>query len=341
MSIEAAAFAAAERLDPREEHARIPGPHHGLSLFLRYLPASRDTGLQRRVRDRVVLYVHGGTFPSGLSIAHRFDGRSWRDELCAAGFHVWGLDFHGFGRLSDPYPAMRGPAEGTPPLGCAEEASRQLECAVRFIRDRHGVEQISILAHSWGSIVAGRLAGHHPELVDRLVFFGPITWRPRTANPVRLPAWRVISLKDQWDRFTESVPPGATPVLLKRHFDEWGERYLDVDPESRRRSPPSVKVPSGAFQDIFDAWAGELAYEPRLVRAPVAIIRGEWDAYCTDADARWLFDAFTASPIKQDVKISHGTHLMHLETMRHALYRASIAFLDRDKTPTPQTDGRQ
>jgi len=58
------------KLDPREEHFRIPSPHGGLSLFLRYLPALRETQVQRNI----VLYVHGGTFPSGLSIAHRFDG---------------------------------------------------------------------------------------------------------------------------------------------------------------------------------------------------------------------------------------------------------------------------
>src|SRR5476649_2561810 len=86
------------KLDPREEHHRIPSPHtpspHAeLSLFLRYLAPARATSSL----DRIVLYVHGGAFPSALSIAHRFDGRSWRDELCDAGFHVWGLDFHGFG----------------------------------------------------------------------------------------------------------------------------------------------------------------------------------------------------------------------------------------------------
>ena len=65
-----------------------------------------------RRRKGVVLYVHGATFPSALSIAHRFDGRSWRDELCAAGFHVWGFDFHGYGN-SDPYPAMSSAAGWT------------------------------------------------------------------------------------------------------------------------------------------------------------------------------------------------------------------------------------
>ena len=72
------------------------------------------------------------------------------------------------------------------------------------------------------------------------------------------PGWRLISLEDQWKRFTETAPREA-PVLFRRHFEEWGERYLDVDPDSRKREPAAVKVPSGAFQDIYDAWAGELA----------------------------------------------------------------------------------
>jgi pimeloyl-ACP methyl ester carboxylesterase len=313
----------APKLDAREEHFRTPSHHRGLSLFLRYLPPPRDVPLD----GRVVLYVHGGTFPSALSIAHRFDGRSWRDELCAAGFHVWGLDFHGFDRFSDPYPEMAGPADGNEPLGRAEDASRQIERAVRFISARHGVSRVSIIAHSWGSIAAGRFAGHCPELVDRLVLFGPIARRTGRGDPTHLPAWRLISLQAQWDRFTGSVPDGEPPILLRRHFDEWGERYLDIDPESRARSPASVKVPGGPSHDISDAWAGELPYDPGLVRAPVAIIRGEWDDLCTDQDASWLFDAFAGSSMRRDIKISQGTHLMHLETSRYALYRETEAFL--------------
>ena len=316
MTIEAAAT-----IDPEEQHIRIPSPHTGLSLFLRYLPPARAAG------DRVVLYVHGGTFGSGLSVAHRFDGRSWRDELCAAGFHVWAVDFHGFDRFSDPYPDMAHPAEAHPPLGRTADASRQLEQAVRFIAARHGVGRISLVAHSWGTMVAGHFAGRCPDLVDRMVFFGPIARRDPEGERVRLPAWRLISLKDQWARFTETVPPDEAPVLLRRHFDEWGECYLDGDPASRTRSPAAVKVPSGAFQDIFDAWSGELAYDPGLVRAPVAIIRGEWDGMCTGADARWLFDRLSASPVRREIKVSRATHLMHLETSRFALYRETEAFL--------------
>ena len=315
------------KLDPREQHARIPGPVAGLELFARALPAS-----QRSRGRKVVLYVHGGTFPSGLSIAHRFDGRSWRDELVEAGFDVWGFDFYGFGE-SDRYPEMSRPAEGQAPLGQADIASRQVEAVARFVCGRQDVPRISIIAHSWGTIAAGRFAGRCPELVDRLVFFGPIPWRPKTAEAARFPAWRPVSLQDQWNRFTAEVPQGEPAVLSRRHFDEWGERYLATDPDSGKQAPAAVRTPSGPWQDIADAGAGELAYDPGLIRAPVAIVRGEWDSLCPDSGAHWLFHALKNAPIRRDVKISRATHLMHLEENRFALYRETEAFLNGGDRP--------
>jgi pimeloyl-ACP methyl ester carboxylesterase len=88
-----------------------------------------------------------------------------------------------------------------------------------------------------------------------------------------------------------------------------------------------VKTPTGAFQDIYDAWAGELAYDPALVRAPTVIIRGEWDQMSSQEDANWLFHALKASPIRRIVTISRASHLMHLEESRYALYRETQTFL--------------
>jgi pimeloyl-ACP methyl ester carboxylesterase len=314
----------APKLDPREQHRTIPGPHPGLKLFLRYLPpAATPAG-----SDNVVLYVHGATFPSALSIAHRFDGRSWRDALCEAGFHVWAFDFQGFGS-SDRYAEMNAPASESEPLCRAEDAGHQVARVARFILEHHGVERLSIISHSWGSMPAGRFAGDHPEQINRLVLFGPIAQRPRRRyeKPPTGPGWRVVTLRDQWERFVEDVPRGEPEVLSRAHFEEWGERYLDADPASRGRNPPGVQIPTGPFMDILRAWHGELAYDPARVRAPVAIIRGEWDGLIPDEDARTLFDAFRAAADKRDVKIGRATHLMHLEAMRHALHQESIAFL--------------
>jgi pimeloyl-ACP methyl ester carboxylesterase len=108
-------------LDQREQHFFIPGPKNNLRLFLRLLTSETLLAVGRRA----VLYVHGATFPSALSIAHRFDGRSWRDALCEAGFDVWGLDLYGFGH-SDHYPEMGAPAEANPPLCRAAYQGRPL-----------------------------------------------------------------------------------------------------------------------------------------------------------------------------------------------------------------------
>src|SRR6185437_7750398 len=106
-----------------------------------------------------------------------------------------------------------------------------------------GVPRLSLIAHSWGTLAAGHFATVHPEWVDRLVLFGPITRRQGTAPAVLAPAYRDITLDAQWRRFTEDVPSGEPPVLLRRHFDRWGPVYLATDPASATRTPPSVRTP--------------------------------------------------------------------------------------------------
>jgi pimeloyl-ACP methyl ester carboxylesterase len=318
------------KLDSREEHYRIPSGVPGLNLFLRHLgPASPPSA------RKLVLYIHGATFPSALSIAHRFDGFSWRDDLNAAGFDVWGLDFLGFGG-SDRYPEMFQPPETQQPLGRAVECSRQIEAAARFILIHHAAPRLSLIAHSWGSMPAGLFAAAHPELVDRIVFFAPIAQRSGSrkvsGDLSGDPAWRSVSVEEQWNRFIADLPPGESAVLSRRHFDDWAPRYLDTDPESRTRAPESVKIPNGATHDIAEAYAGHLAYDPAAISAPVAIIRGEWDSLVTDADALWLWTALQHAAIKRDVKISRATHLMHLEQNRFALYRETQTFLDAGDT---------
>jgi pimeloyl-ACP methyl ester carboxylesterase len=275
-----------------------------------------------------VLYVHGATFPSALSLFWRFDGVSWADRLVDAGFDAWGLDFIGFGGSSRPIEMTRSPI-GEPPIGRADDAAQQIKAAADFIRRDRNLSKVSIIAHSWGTIATGRYAGQHPDAIDRLVFFGPITQRAmqQLPDPETLGGWRYITAAEQWKRFTEDVPQGHPPVLLDRHFRPWAASYIATDPSSQTRDPPSVATPNGPAADITAAWRGKLAYDPGAIRAPTLIVRGEWDNLVQDTDAAWLRTQMPNAQVVRDIKIKQGSHLMHLEESRHALHQASIDFL--------------
>jgi pimeloyl-ACP methyl ester carboxylesterase len=294
-----------------------------------------------------VLFIHGASFPSGLAAAFRFDGVSWMSDLAARGYDVWALDFLGYGK-ADRYPEMREPALAHPPLGRAPEAARQIAAAVEFIVSRQvsrhasaDLVRVSLVAHSWGTIPAGRYAGEHPGRVERLVLFGPVA--PRDGSPPSgvSPAYEFVTEEEQRARFASYVPDGEAAVLEPRHFAVWGPAYMATDPASTTRTPASVQVPSGPGADVDAAWSGQLPYDPGKITVPTLIVRGEWEKVTTDADARWLYDALTRAPLKRDVKISRGTHVMHLEQSRYQLYREVATFLaGGDVRPSPLSGAR-
>ena len=316
----------------------MPGPQAALpvengSASGEIMTTLRDAGEPslsvRRVPGRgpSLIYVHGSSFPSALSINYAIDGTSWADHLQARGFDVWSFDFPGYGGSERPSPATS-PGEGSGDVpGRGAEAVRHVERVVRHILERTGSERVSIIAHSWGAIPAALFAGRFRELVDRLVLFGPVCRRDgdveASASPLLL-----VTADDQWRNFRSGVPEGHGPPMAKDRFDDWARTYLQSDAASATRLPPSVEVPAGPAVDIAEAWSGRLAYDPALIRSPTLIVRGEWDTVTRDSDAEWLTAAMTGVPGgARDCRLAHGAHRMHLEDNRAALFDAVAAFL--------------
>lgn len=286
---------------------RLPATDHRPSLFIRRQPSG----------GAPVLYVHGATFPSALSVGFDFGNGSWLDDWNARGFDAWAFDFAGFGE-SGRYPAMNEPADRHPPLGRAPEAAQQVADVVALIQRETG-QRVSLVSHSWGGAPASLATIAHPDAIDRLVLFAPIA-RRTGGKPSSLPAWGDVPNEAQYARFIEDVPEGHPPVL--EGFDRWAPAYLASDPDAAKRTPPAVRIPSGPRADNMDTWAGQRFWDPARITRPLTIVRGAWDSLCRDADAATILDAATAAPSRYDAKLDAGTHLMHLETGRHRLYEA-------------------
>jgi pimeloyl-ACP methyl ester carboxylesterase len=318
--------------DPQEHTVTLPGTASAAGAA--WKPSLKIQEQKSGSGERPVLYVHGFTFPSSLSVFWKLDGRSWADALNEAGFSVWGFDLAGYGG-SERYPEMNAasPRQG-PPLGAPQDAAEQIARVVSHILEQTKAGRVSIVAHSIGTIPVGLFASRHPDQVERIVFFGPAARRQLEVLPnglpsssAGLPQWRLVTVKDQFDRFVLEVPAGHKPVLPDRHFQPWAHAYLATDPTSSTRGPASVRVPNGPLAGLIDAWTGKLAYDPAGIKSPLLVVRGEWDTLSTGEDARWLLSAATASPEKKYVEVPEATHLMLLEENRHALYRATNAFL--------------
>ncbi|MGN6515991.1 MAG: alpha/beta hydrolase [Rhizomicrobium sp.] len=269
-----------------------------------------------------VLYVHGATFPSALSVGYRFDGRSWMDDLAGNGHDAWAFDFLGYGG-SDRHPDA---PQDAPAVGRAGDAAAQIARVADHIARQTGHSAISIIAHSWGTIPAALFASREPARVKCLVLFGPIAQREGPPSAAPSQCWRTVSIAQQLARFVEDVPKDHPPVLIEPGLAQWGAAYLATDKDALTRDPPAVRIPNGPAADIGDAWSGRLAYRPEDVRVPALVVRGEWDSLANDADAAWLLSRI-AHDRKQDVKVPKGTHLMHLERSREELFAAVNRFL--------------
>lgn len=311
--------AQARRQSREHRLAAGPGPDWSPSLLVReQLPASGD-------RSRPVLYVHGSSFPSALSVMFPMGGESWADALNADGHDVFGLDFAGYGG-SDRYPEMATADPAGPPLGRANIAADQIARAVTFILKETGAKRVSIVAHSWGTMPAMVFVERSPEQVDRLVLFGPVLRRdgPRGEEST---AWGLVTNAEQHARFVKEVPKDHPPVLEEADFPAWATAYLASDPTSPARTPPSVKIPSGPSADVLDAWSGHPPYVPAHLARPVMVVRGAWDSVSTGEDAVRFLAELPADLERRFVEIPEATHLMHLETGRHDLYAEVNAFL--------------
>ncbi|UGQ44643.1 alpha/beta hydrolase [Massilia endophytica] len=306
----------------------LTAPSHraGLKLGIRHKHGAVKAG-----RDPV-LFVHGSSFPSALAFDFQMAGGSWMDQLAEQGFDVYALDFTGYG-LSDRYPEMSSGAAY--PVGRAKDVAGDVDAAVDLILRRTGKRRVLLIGHSWGGSVAARYAGLHPEKVSKLVLFAAITARSGTAPAAQVQsAYEELTPEQRIAGMNGLAPVEARPQLAPEVLSRWGAQWLASDTAGINGGKDRVRFPSGPSQDIEDLSHGRSYYDPAAIRAPVLLIRGEWDAYPTHEDYLALLSGLGNAASRDYRVVPKGTHVAHLEAARHDLYREVLRFLTDDSVST-------
>ena len=90
----------------------IPSADPGIQLYIRNKHAA---GVTELCGDRILLYVHGATYPSETAFDLPLDGRSMMDYVAQQGFDVYLVDVRGYGGSTRP-PEMDQPPSDNKPI---------------------------------------------------------------------------------------------------------------------------------------------------------------------------------------------------------------------------------
>lgn len=303
-----------------------------------YIANKRPAGMAAFTGARVLLLIHGATYPS-VSFDTAFGDKSWMDVAAEAGFDVYRFDFPGYGRSTRPASLDQPPADNPPALQQAE-ASRYLSAVIDYIRQRRGVETLNLLGWCWGGKLAGIYATAFPHRVNRLVFYGMrrVEIEEKRAMPVLTDAWRPVTREDIAAIWSDGLTPEQfSDVAPPEHVASWLDAVFALDPAGAGRF---IRVPNGpGYADLekLDDPDRLKLFMPSKITCPVLVIRGAWDKTSTANMSKTVYEKLFNAVWKKYVTIPEATHFLFLEKNRFELYRQVTTFLTENGPPIPRS----
>lgn len=325
----AASLASAAAPATSVEEFKIPAVDPGIELYMRN---KHPAGVTRFAPGKILLLVHGATYPAEASFDLKLNGLSWMDYIAQHGYDVYMVDLRGYGKSTRPE-QMNQPAADNPPIVRTETAIKDVGAAVDFILKRRGVPKIDLLGWSWGTEIMGWYTAQNNAKVNRLVLYAPLwiaTTPPSISPSGKLGAYRSITLQAAKDRWFRGVAEDKKADLIPAGwFEAWADAAFASDPQGAKQTPPVVRAPNGVVQDIGEFWAaGKAQYDPGDIRVPTFLAHAEWDADTPSYMLYAYFAKLTQAPYKRYVEIGEGTHNVMLEKNRMQLFQEVQQFLD-------------
>jgi pimeloyl-ACP methyl ester carboxylesterase len=316
------------------EEFMVPAADSGISLYVRN---KHPQGVKKFSSEKILLFVHGATYPAETAFDLKLNGLSWMDYIAQHGYDVYLVDIRGYGKSTRP-PEMDKPAADNEPIVRTEIAVKDVGAAVDFILKRRGVSKINLLGWSWGTSIMGWYTTQNNDKVNRLVLYAPGWIRDAaslTDSGGKLGAYRAVSrdaAKGRWltgvaeDKKADLIPPGW--------FEAWADATFATDAAGSKQTPPVLRAPNGVVQDGREFWgAGKALYDPAEIRVPTFLAHAEWDADLPSYMLYAYFAKLTNAPYKRYVQIGEGTHTVIMEKNRMQLFHAVQQFLDERLEP--------
>lgn len=254
----------------------------------------------------VLVLAHGSATAGRETFDLKVPGHpeySLMDFLARQGFDVFAPDMRGFGSSTRPEDHIT-----------TERAAADLNAVVDFIRKLRGVQQVQLLAWSWGTQYGGQFVMAHPDKVTRYAAYAQMharspdleARRARLATFQRAPYIRIS--EPGWKlRFNSMTPESVNdPVVM--------------DAFARTAALVETKSPTGPQVDLLTR---QPLIDPTRMVVPVMMIHGQYDDV---ADLEGLLPFFSAlpNPDKRYVVIPEGGHMLHLQK-GHARFQHAVA----------------
>jgi len=308
------------------EDAYVASDTPGIQLYIRNKRPREFTS----PADKILLYVHGATYPSETAFDLQLDGMSWMDYIAAHGWDVYLVDLRGYGRSTRP-PEMDLAAKDSAPIVTTDIAVRDVGAAIDYIMKRRNVPKVNLLGWSWGTSIMAAYTAANNDKVNKLALYAPL-WLRNTPGLIGgdgpLGAYRTVTKENARKRWLTGVPEDKQADLIPPGwFDAWAAATWETDPKSKDSG--ALRAPNGVVQDVREYWAsGKPYYDPANIRVPTLLIKAEWDQDTPAYMAQALFPLLKNAPAKRYVEIGEGTHTVIMEKNRMQLFREVQLFLD-------------
>ena len=261
--------------------------------------------------ERPVLFlVHGSSVSAKPSFDLTVPGRgeySLMNVFAGYGFDVWTMDHEGYGKSART-------------AGNSDVASgvEDLKAASEVVVRETGQPRAHFYGGSSGALRAAGFAMARPERVDRLILEA-FTWTGKGSPTLGKRAEQVDYYRTHNRRprgrdmirsiFTRDKPGTSDPAVA--------EALADAE------LPFGDTIPTGTYLDMT---ANLPVVDPRRVKAPVLMVRGEHDGIATEDD---LLDFFRRlpNPDRQFIVLAGASHAVALGLSRGQLWHVVRAFL--------------